>query len=593
MKRYDCVIMGAGFAGNCLARHLKLHNPALTVALIDPRGNQRGDRDLKVGESTIEIAALFLNKELGLVDYMSKHHVTKTGLHFHWPKKIDNTGTMDDYFSIWETSTGFVPTFNMNRAKFETDLLRMNMEMGVEFFPGHVVDFELTPGDTPHRVTVKLDDGQVDIEADHLVDAAGHRFLIGRKVDNLIEDTEQLYGIRNGSAWLRVRGVDRDLFERAWNPERGVTSSFYATNHFFGHGHWVWMIPSASADDELSVGVIYHKDKIPAKSLARREQFLSFLQHNHNVLYKMVCSGHIVDFKIRRQVAYRSRRLMSNDNWYVVGDAAYNIDAFYSMGTSVAAMMIECISQVVRDKVAGRDGAYRRCELYNDFNLATAHLVNGLLREHSDQIGNPSAMSWRTYLELTWWFGFSLPIYVGRYHLNEKYIALVTKMTNTGQGDFFAEAIRSLGEIANRGLNIGMLDFGRADTLGFGHRPETDIGDYFVNTKFEMGRLNLFSAMGHATRYSILWYLKLHWRAGGLPAILRPRIASTVAKLTLQSLGLGILATVHRLETRRRPNNREISELHREFAGYRPHKHLRPWFAASEESDEQKVSPAA
>ena len=59
-KEYDVVIMGAGFAGLCQARHLKLKIPNIKVALVDPRPEQRTDKDLKIGESTIEIAALFI-----------------------------------------------------------------------------------------------------------------------------------------------------------------------------------------------------------------------------------------------------------------------------------------------------------------------------------------------------------------------------------------------------------------------------------------------------------------------------------------------------------------------------------------------------
>ena len=61
---YDVVIMGAGFAGLCQARHLMLNIPGIRVALVDPRPEERTDKDLKIGESTIEIAALFLAKEL-------------------------------------------------------------------------------------------------------------------------------------------------------------------------------------------------------------------------------------------------------------------------------------------------------------------------------------------------------------------------------------------------------------------------------------------------------------------------------------------------------------------------------------------------
>jgi 2-polyprenyl-6-methoxyphenol hydroxylase-like FAD-dependent oxidoreductase len=85
-KKFDVVIIGAGFAGNCQARHLLLNIPNIRIALIDRRSIERTEKDLKVGESTVEISAMFLYKELGLHEYLIENHVPKHGLNFHWPK---------------------------------------------------------------------------------------------------------------------------------------------------------------------------------------------------------------------------------------------------------------------------------------------------------------------------------------------------------------------------------------------------------------------------------------------------------------------------------------------------------------------------
>ena len=587
MKKYDCLIMGAGFAGNCLARHLKLNAPHLSVALVDPRRTQRGDRDLKVGESTVEIASLHITKELGLTEYMIERQNPKSGLHFHWAKEAGHTETMDDYFSAWETSTGLVPTYNMNRARFETDLLAMNVDAGVEFYNGHVVDFEIREGEAPHRVVVKENGARLELEADHLVDAAGQHFLIGRKVDNLVRGQDDLEDISNASAWVRVRGVDRTIFQDGPTPERSVVSPYYATNHFLGHGHWLWMIPSARETDEVSIGVVFHKDKIPLEDLAHREQFLAFLKANHQILYRMVCSGEIVDFKTTRQIAFKSKRILSPDGWYVVGDAAFNFDAFYSMGTSLASFTIETVSQTIRDKVAGVPETDAVCEKYNQLNLAVADLTNSLLSQHSDQLGHPSPMSWRIYLDITWWVGFLLPLYLGKYHLRRESLDMIIQMTRDGRKGFFPEALRCLGEVAAQGRNIGMLNYDRSDTLGLGHHAEFDVDNVFTNTKFAEGRLNLFRFMCQANFYSILWYLKLNWRAWGVSGVLRPRVLGMVASMLFQTSGLKILDVLHRLRTMKLPNNLEEQQRKEEFARYTPSAGLVSWQTQTAETPSQ------
>ncbi len=53
-------LLGAGIAGVCQARHLLLNILNIKIALVDPRPEERTDRDIKVGESTVEISTLIL-----------------------------------------------------------------------------------------------------------------------------------------------------------------------------------------------------------------------------------------------------------------------------------------------------------------------------------------------------------------------------------------------------------------------------------------------------------------------------------------------------------------------------------------------------
>ena len=334
---YDVVIMGGGFAGNAQARHLLLNIPNIKVAIIDPRPPERTVKDLTIGESTVEIAADFLMKELDLYEYLIENHAPKHGLSFHWPKNPNQTNTTDDYYNVWTNTIPPTEAFQLNRAKLEQDLLQMNRDMGAIFHRGRVLDFDLTSKDELHTIKVKLENGKIDLKAKHLIDASGRRFLIGKKTDNLIFDTEELYGINTGSSWVHVKGIDRTLMDDGYNPDTTLASRYYTTNHWFGEGHWIWMLPIGKSGKELSIGVVYHQNVIPTKDLNTFDKLKAFLKANHTLLYNLIESGdELVDFRNLPRLAHKSKKVISEDNWYVLGDAAQMLDPFYSPGLTFA-----------------------------------------------------------------------------------------------------------------------------------------------------------------------------------------------------------------------------------------------------------------
>jgi flavin-dependent dehydrogenase len=576
-RPYDVIIMGAGLAGLCQARHLMLKIPNIRIAMIDPRPENRTEKDLKLGESTVEVATLFFGKDLGLYEYLIENHPPKYGLNFHWPKRNERTKTIDDYFHIWANRQPDLASTQLNRPKFERDLLKMNREMGADFYNGRVVDIDLTPNDQLHTVKVKLPNESIELQGKHLVDAAGRRFLIGKKTNNISFDSKDLYGVNTGSAWVRVQNVDRTIFHSGYDPTGASCSHYYATNHWFGKGHWLWMIPTDIETMELSIGVIHHHDYISSESLNSKEKFYEFLKANHNILYQLVTSAENIDFHYWPRLAHTSKTLYSPDNWYVIGDSACIFDAFYSLGSTMIVSAIDSITEIIRAKLAGEVNAAEKCQAYNQFNLTLINSINLFMHNHSRHLGDASIMSWRIYFENMIWFGILIPIFVGKWHLDLEFIPQFVQTFQTTLRSLVYEIHDQFDQLVDEKKNIGLMDCYRSDQLIWDYHTPKRYTHALENAQYEPKQTSVFTSMKKTFFYLTIWYLKLQWKSGGLSQVCHHRSLGTMAKLLTTSIYIGLGDIIYSLTWNHGSESQSIAEMRQAFQEYQYGDTLQPW----------------
>ncbi|HEY9802381.1 MAG TPA: tryptophan 7-halogenase [Leptolyngbyaceae cyanobacterium] len=581
---YDVVIMGAGYAGVCQARHLLLKIPNIRLAIIDPRAEHPSKVDHRPGESTLEVAAVFLFSELGLHDYLLEEHTHKAGLNWHWPKDIDKTDSLDDYYHIWVNRQLTIPSFHLHRIKFDRDVLEMNKQMGAHFYNGRVVDVDLTPGDELNTVKVKVQDDYIQLKAKHLIDAAGRKFIIGRKTDNLLLNPKELpVNIKPSSGWVLVKNIDRTIFDKSVYSTESLASRYYATNHWLGKGHWLWMIPLDTQTKELSVGIIHHPDVIPSELVNTKEKFYAFIKANHNLVYQLITSGEHVEFNYWPKIAHTSKKMFSRDNWYVIGDAASNFDALYSTGTTMSAIGIESVTEIIRAKLENEKDAEKKREAYNRFNLTFTRFINLAVSNQEKQLGNASIMSWRIYGNSMVWFGTLVPLYVGKWHLDLLFsrLALIFFKVNS---NFWVEAYKQLNYLAERGKNIGFMQQFRGGQLIGGYHTDKFFDNFLENAKLEPGHLNVFAGVRAYCFYIVIWFIMLQWKGFGPIGLLRPRNIFLIVSMLLSGVIMWFGELMHNLQMFGQPDNSIHAKERKDFKNYRYQSRLQNWVDTSEMS---------
>jgi len=556
-KHFDVLIMGAGVAGVSQARHLQMwiNYPKianLSICLVDPRSDKRNDmtNDLKVGESLVDVSALFFTRDLGLYDYMLENHAFKYGLQFHWPRDPAKTDTMDDYIGMWVTQNPIFQSFQIHRAKLEADMLKMATDDGAQFIRGWITDVHVTKGDADNYVRVKTFDGQSELtlSCKYLCDAAGRNLILGRACDNALKEPKDVYGLENAATWLRVKNFDLKYFESPFNPDRTSVSFYYNTNHFLGVGHWVWMIPIETRNGrELSIGASFHRSHFDYSTVNTIEGFMGFLKSNHKILYDIIMSGEIMDFHKLPREAHTSKTFISEDNWSVLGDAAAVFDPFYSNGLVITSYMIITTTEVVKHKFIKCPSLEYRRNAYNKMLVMVSKTANHLISNQNRTLGHASAMSNRIYFESITLFGVVIPFTFGRYLKDPLWAERIAYFL-TFSLEFREEVHQLLLRVVEENLNIGFMDVYTAGHLvgDFCPHDDYDIDGYRRWAKFEERRLDIWAHIKWTNFYLMCAFLRISYKGFGLKQLMQPTTIRRAAICTRNMIAASIGSLFHK-----------------------------------------------
>ena len=344
LKNVDVIIMGGGLAGNFLARQLKLQRPELSVLLLEQKALID---DYKVGESTVEVAASYMIRRLNLGTYLYQHQLPKNGLRFFFdsPEKDLPLERMSE---IGSDHLPFHPSFQLERAKLERDLVDMNVSTGVDVRLGAKVVDLVVDGQAGHNVVWEQGGEKQEARGRWLIDASGRRHLLARKLGMPVHKETRL---NTAAAWGRYRnvaGLDANT-NLAFRERARFTSRHLSTNHFMYDGYWIWFIPLAG--DIMSVGVVYDKDRI-GPGPRNREAFEAFL-NGHRSSRDLMQGAIFEDFQAYAHLPYHVDSFFSTERFALTGEAGAFVDPFYSPGSDFIATANEFIGALIDADLSG------------------------------------------------------------------------------------------------------------------------------------------------------------------------------------------------------------------------------------------------
>jgi 2-polyprenyl-6-methoxyphenol hydroxylase-like FAD-dependent oxidoreductase len=449
MKRvdhYDVMIIGAGLAGLALARQLLLYTNK-RVLLVDRR-TEFPPAKQKVGEATVQLSAYYYARVLDLEEHLMHEHYLKYNLRFYWKTPGKANDCYEHYSQSYIRKLSNINTYQLDRNKFEGEMLRVNLaNPNFEFHAGcNDLDVTLAESGGPHSFSFKTAEREFSGTTRWLVDTSGRGRFLARRLGLATEGK-----IRHGAHFFWVDGlVDIEKLtslspqQIRTRPDRcalGHTPAWQATNHFCAEGLWFWTIP---LHGKTSLGLVYDNRLIPRERIDTIDKLIAWVCEEFPLFARDLPYRRVLHHTALKDFAHDCAQTISPKRWAIAGEAGRFTDPLYSPGGDLISLYNTFITDAVQteddNELAGK------CRLYEQMMEAVYEAYVPTYAISYDALGDQEAFTLKYTWELAIYFAYYVFPFINDLFIDKRFLAI------------FINRFSQLGRI-NRSLQIFISDF--------------------------------------------------------------------------------------------------------------------------------------
>jgi flavin-dependent dehydrogenase len=431
-EQYDVVIIGAGLAGLSLARQLLL-NSEKKILLVEKRAVIPPAQQ-KVGEATVQVSGYYFSKVLDLEEHLLREHFMKYNLRFFYKTAGRENRCYEDYGQSYIRTLSNIATYQLDRNKLETELLRLNYEHPTFTFYAPATDLSVSlMSEGPHTLSFTTKSRDVAVQTDWVVDTSGRGKFLARRLG-----LTQPNPIRHGASFLWVEGLvnvekltDLSPKESRLRKDRAATGHlpvWLATNHFVGEGFWFWVIP---LQGKTSLGLVYDNTIFPRERVLTPQKLIEWVCQEFPLFARDLPYRKILAHSALKDFSYGCAQTIHPSKWALSGEAGRFTDPLYSPGGDFIALHNTLITDAIlttdRSELAGR------CYLYE---LLMQSLYESLVPSYAisyDVLGNQEAYVLKYTWELSAYFSFFVFPFINDLSTNRRFVlAYLSKFSRLG-----------------------------------------------------------------------------------------------------------------------------------------------------------------